>query len=132
MSAKGERFAERVKARMRSEGLRTHDDVKEKNGPSSPIMTKVLRAEYEELSPQTARKIETALNLKPGSASISFDDDTDLVPAERVRFVSLSDEDEHQLLYRRPDGITDERWREIVARTRNLVQWEIEQALKDQ
>lgn len=130
MSAKGERFAERLKARMRAEGLRTHDNVKDAGGPSSPILTKLMNAGYDELSSTTASKLEKALRLKPGSATVSFEDDVDLVPLPDS--VGGDDEDGDTLLYRRPDELTDEQWRRVKARTRSSVEWEIEQALKDE
>ncbi len=91
MSANAERFARRIRARMRALGLRTHDDVQAAGGPSSPILTVVLNARSDELSPSTAKKLETALQLMPGSATISFEDDVDLEPRPAADLVPIED-----------------------------------------
>jgi transcriptional regulator with XRE-family HTH domain len=89
-------------------------------------LSKEGAARLSDVSTITYKRIEDGKSVRDTSLAQVLDA---LGLAESV---SVSDEDEHQLLYRRPDGITDKKWREIVARTRNLVQWEIEQALKDQ
>lgn len=79
MSSKSEHFAERIKQRMRELGLRTHDDVEDEGGPSSPTLTKILKARSDSLSTTSAKKLERALGLARGTATTSFEDDTDLV-----------------------------------------------------
>lgn len=128
MSAKTKRFAERVKARMLEVRLRTHDAVLAAGGPTSPTMTKILSGK-DDISDKTLEKLEVALRLEPGSAATSLANDTDLVPMSES--VSPDTEDEDTLLYRRPDGVGVDEWRAIKARTRNLVEWEIEQALRE-
>jgi lambda repressor-like predicted transcriptional regulator len=84
-------------------------------------------------SPQsrTQAALEAAVEWLPGTyrrIALGAIDEPEYVRRETV---AAGDEDEDTLLYRRPAGITDEKWRQLRARTRNLVEWEIEQALRE-
>ena len=44
--------------------------------------------------------------------------------------VSPPRDDEPTLLYRKPEELTNDEWRELIARTEPMVEWEIEKALR--
>lgn len=81
---------------------------------------------------RTQHKVEDTLGWSPGTyrriALGAIEEPERIDESESVGAVT---EDDDTLLYRRPAGITDEKWRQLRARTRNLVEWEIEQALKE-
>jgi len=141
-------FLARV-ARERREfiGL-SQEELADYGGPKKSTVGKIENARETSYSPRTQQQLEKALGWDRGSirllltAGTEYDDDqlesvaVDYVEDElpdltRSNSVGVSEEDEETLLYRRPAGITDEKWRQLKARTRNLVEWEIEQALKE-
>lgn len=115
-------------------------------GPRKSTVGKIENARETSYSPRTQQQLEKALGWSRGSvrmillAGTEYDEeDLESVAADYIEAelpdltisVGGSDDDEDTLLYRRPAGIADEKWRQLRARTRNLVEWEIEQALKE-
>lgn len=80
----------------------------------------------------TQSKLESGLGWAPGTYRLISLGQLDAPEPLQGEPVGDDDEDEDTLLYRRPEGLTDKQWRELRARTRNLVEWEIQQALKEQ
>lgn len=130
MSAKGQRFAKRVAARMHEKRCRTHDAVKAAGGPSSPIMTKILAGNAEEVSLNSLDKLEVALELRPGSAAESLANDADLVPAESV---SATDQDGPlaSVNTRKPEWMSDEQWRTILHENADHFRYLLDKAARE-
>lgn len=67
----------------------THEDIKARGGPSSPTMTKIEQGSGT-ISPNTARKLETAFDWQPNTVRELAEDSADVeLPGPRVRISSI-------------------------------------------
>ena len=73
----------------------------------------------------TLAKIEAALGWSVGTISGIADGRVDPPPIETV---SADDHDDDSLLFRRPDGLSDQEWVELRERMRGGWEWELRQA----
>jgi hypothetical protein len=134
-------LADHVKAR-RDEKDWSQLDVYNRGGPSNSTLTAIEAARPPAPSRSTIRKLDIALDWEPGSTRdvLAGGEPTPIVPVDaRVDVpkitappgtVRTSEDDVPTLLYRKPDELTDDEWRELIARTGPIVEWEIEQALR--
>lgn len=103
-------------------------DLKTESGSDPETIQKFLDGER---WPQdkTRAKIEKALGWEPGSIRlISLGRD---IPSTTESVAPATDtEEEPTLLFRQPDELTNDEWRELIARTQGIVEWEIEQAIR--
>lgn len=76
----------------------------------------------------TQGKVETALDWPPGTiSSIAAGMDPPSVGGSADDADSSPDE----LLYRRPDGISDEDWERVKRESREYIEWQIERASRE-
>lgn len=59
-------LAEKIRRAMRD---RTHDDIRDSGGPSSPTLTKILKGEGEPISLSTAKRLDQALGWPAGTTA---------------------------------------------------------------
>lgn len=76
----------------------------------------------------TLGKFERALDFPAGSLRQLALNGTPIPKPDES--VSPSRDDEPTLLYRKPEELTNDEWRELIARTEPMVEWEIEKALR--
>jgi hypothetical protein len=82
----------------------------------------------------TQGRIEDALGWPPGTIrQIGFGGD---VPEDQDETVGASGEDavheeEDTLLYRRPEGLTDEEWEQVKRESRGFIEWQIQRAAQE-
>lgn len=113
----------------------TQLDVYNQGGPSNSTLTAVEDARPPGPSRSTLRKLDVGLQWESGSARRVLEGG-EPTPLEATPAgvgsdpVGGDDDDDGSLNYRRPEGLTDEQWRQLRARTRNMIEWEIEQALR--
>lgn len=82
----------------------------------------------------TQGKIEAALGWPAGTLRmISMGEDAP--PPDEEFSVGPSTDDAHEadeeLLYRRPEGVSDQEWVRIKAESRRFIEWQIEQAAQE-
>lgn len=133
MSSNLKKLGAEVLARREHLGL-TQDEVADAGGPSNTTQSKIENQLVEVVSRATLKRLDAGLQWEAGSARRIYEAGADPTPIadadEPTRSVSAERDDDDTLLYRRPEGLTNEQWREIKARNRKLVEWEIEQALQ--
>lgn len=78
---------------------------------------------------KTLAKFERAFGWAPGSLRLLSTHGTEIPTAESVA-IGSDNEAGSSLLFRQPDELTNDEWRELIARTRGIVEWEIEQAIR--
>lgn len=122
------RATDAVAAEMVARGW-TKKDLSEISGVDYGTVSDLLAYERR-IQTRTQGAIEDALDWEPGTYRLLSLGQLDQ-PARRTEDpVGGGDDDDGSLNYRRPEGLTDEQWRQLRARTRNMIEWEIEQALR--
>lgn len=125
----GERRAtDAVHAEMLTRGW-TKKDLSEVSGVDYGTVSDLLAYERR-IQARTQKAVEDALGWAPGTyrrLSLGQLDQPERLTEDPV---GGADDDDGSLNYRRPEGLTDEQWRQLRARTRNMIEWEIEQALR--
>ena len=107
----------------------TQGDVAAMGGPSTTTQTKVRHTD-DALSRRTLRQIDTVMGWAPGGAlSVLRGDNPVPVSDPRPEMVRPRDNTGDQLVYARPDGLTDDEWDRIVANVGEYAEWAISRAL---
>ncbi|GAB2762744.1 hypothetical protein GCM10027273_45080 [Nocardioides pakistanensis] len=77
----------------------------------------------------TRGKIESALSWPPGTISAIEAG----MPPPTVGGASEDEpeEDDDTLLYRRPEGLTDEEWEQVKRESRGFIEWQIQRAAQE-
>lgn len=128
MSEDLQNLADHVKARRLHKDW-TQLDVYNQGGPSNSTLTAVEDARTPGPSRSTIRKLDVGLQWESGSARRVLEGG-EPTPIDIGESVTPSREDEATFLYRKPDELTNDEWRELIARTEPMVEWEIERALR--
>lgn len=135
-----ERFARLVLQRFDDLGLTTDEEVKAAGGPSTSTMTKLRAASagkaMTEPRGDTRRNIDAAAQWAPGSALTVWrggeptprQDATVRAPAASV---GPSSEDADTLLFKRPEGLSDEAWERLQAEHKDYWQWLLDRASRE-
>lgn len=123
-------LARHVKARRDQKGWSQLDVWKENGGPSNSKLTEIEAARPPAPARSTLKKLDLGLQWTPGSARRVLEGGEPTPIQDVTETVALAGNDESTLLYRQPEDLTDDEWREITTRDREHHEWLIEQAYK--
>lgn len=132
MSADTERLGQAILARRDHLAL-NQQEVAAAGGPSDTTLSKLENGAVDNVSNATLKKLDLGLQWVSGSARRVLYAHADPVGLEDVKSVSPSDETDEVPAWntRKPEGMTEERHREIVRETEEYYRFRIQQAAQE-
>lgn len=104
----------------------TQGEVAALGGPSTTTQTKVRHTD-DPISRQTLRQLDAVMGW-PGGTSAGILQG--YIPDPATEIVVPAVNTDNQVLYVRPDGVSDEDWDQIVTSAQGYIEWQIQQALR--
>ena len=108
-------------------------------GPSKPIQARLLAGDWKSQRPnEVMEKVDRGFGWPEGTAwrvlTTGYDpiaDPPGVSLKKPPRPIADQQPDPDSLLYRRPEGMSDEEWEKLKASTRDYLEWLIEKAARE-